>query len=826
MLPSFVRAFAARVHPINLIVPLIAYIPHMTEEFENKPGGQARESWHGMTAGAVLAGRYRIERLISRGGMGAVFEATQLGLDRPVAIKMLLPALSLDEKMQERFRREARSAASLRHPNIIQIYDYGISDYGPYIVMEFVRGQSLRERMRSGPLEIGPAVDLMVQICSALATAHAAGIIHRDVKPDNILIENQVGGAAQAKVLDFGIAKMREAQVEESETNLTGANIIGSPAYMSPEQCQGARLDARSDIYSLGILFFEMLTGATPFGKLTPASMMLHHVNTQPPRPSEVRGEISDAMEAVLAQALAKDRESRFDTATEFAAQLRLAFENPSAFDTQLTGFDTLDAFETKTAPNRAAPGLTGSLTGGHRRRLAILPLRNLAGDAEIEFLGFALADSVITQLAPIKSLIVRPSSAVEKYRRQTADPRAVGRELQVDTILSGSYLKAGEVFRVNVQLIDVLQNEILWQERIDLKFDNVIALQDRICEELIRGLRLNVTTGEQEAIKRDEARNPLAYEFYLRGLAFGNTAEEHKQAIEMLQASVGLEPSYAPAWAALAGRYINARSYLQDQTMMPRAEAAARKALELNPQLPAAFFWLAVHTGETGDLKNALTICKQLLQAAPNSEYAYQAMGHAYDYAGLPDVALTLFRKAAEINPVAYPYMPGFIYFQKGDYAAARRELNACPDVVAEKHYWLAAMDLVEGNRLEAAARLESLASKGTIGLFHAQIRAMAHAIKGEHEQGLVLIRAGLGSNLQLGSYHYYLSAEILAQLGDTTAALDMLRSAIRTGYGNFPFLMADPLLAPVRDCEGFAEIAEAMRKLQTDLQLMLVTG
>jgi serine/threonine-protein kinase len=798
----------------------------MTEEFEITPSEPAHESWHGMEAGAVLAGRYRIERLLSRGGMGAVFEATQLGLDRAVAVKMLLPALSRDEKMRERFRREARSAASLRHPNIIQIYDYGISDHGPYIVMEYVRGLSLRELLRQGPLAIEQAVEWMSQICSAMATAHAAGIIHRDIKPDNILIEEQAGGGSTAKVLDFGIAKIREAQAEEAETNLTGANIIGSPAYMSPEQCQAAPLDARSDIYSLGIVLYEMLTGATPFGKLPPAAMMMHHVSSRPARPSEARGEISDALDAVLAKVLAKDREMRFATASEFAAELREAFRNPAAFDTQLTGLDTLDGFDTQVAPGRDGAPMTGSLSGVHRRRLAILPLRNLAGDAEIEFLGFALADSVITQLAPIKSLIVRPSSAVEKYRNQSFDPRAVGRELQVDTILSGSYLKAGEMFRVTVQLIDVHQNSILWQERMDLKFDNVIALQDRICEELIRGLRLNVTTGEQEALKRDEARNPLAYEFYLRGLAFGSTTEEHKQAIEMLEASVGMEPTYAPAWAALAGRYINARSYLQDETMMPKAEAAARKALELNPQLPAAFFWLAVHAGETGDLKSALAICKQLLHAAPNSEYAYQAMGHAYDYAGLPDIALTLFRKAAEINPVTYPYMLGFIYFQKGDYAAARRELEACPDTVPEKVFWLSAMDAIEGKREEAIARLDSLSSKFSTGLFHAQTRALLHALQGEKEKGLALVDTALDSKLQLGSYHYYITAEILAQLGEPERALAMLWDAVKTGYGNHPFLLADPLLQPLRETEEFAAIAKAMQKLQTQLQLMLVTG
>ncbi len=791
------------------------------------PNEPPRESWYGMHSGAVLADRYRIERLLSRGGMGAVFEATQLGLDRPVAIKMLLPALSRDEKMQERFRREARSAASLSHPNIIQIYDYGISEHGPYIVMELVRGKSLRQLLKQGPLEIGYAVELMQQTCSALAAAHSKGIVHRDLKPDNILIEEQSDGLTVVKVLDFGIAKMRLAQAEEADTNLTGTNIIGSPAYMSPEQSLGSELDARSDVYSLGVVLYEMLTGATPFGQAPPATLLMHQVNTQPPRVAEQRSEISDEIELVVMKALAKNRDARFTSATGLAQALRLAFDDPAAYATEFVStLDANDEFATARSAHASDSVTTASLTGTHRRRLAILPLRNLANEAEIDFLGFALADSVITQLAPLKSLIVRPSSAVEKYRNQVVDPRSVGRELQVETILSGSYLKAGEMFRVNVQLIDVLRNEILWQERIDLKFDNVIALQDKICEELIRGLKLKVTTGEQEAIKRDEAHNPMAYEFYLRGLAFGNTATEHKQAIEMLEASVGLDPSYAPAWAALAGRYINARAYLSDETMFDKAEAAALKALEINPQQPAAFFWLAVYYGEKGDVKNALTICKQLLQAAPNSEYAYQAMGHAYDYAGLPDIALTLFRKAAEINPVAYPYMLGFIQYQKGNYDEAYREFSVCSDAVPEKHFWLSVIDFIEGNREEAVNRFEAMVASGSAGLFYSQARALLCAFKGETEQGKQILAEAFSSSVQLGSYHYYITAQVYAQLGEIEASLEMLRGAAKAGYGNYPFLMSDPMLAPVREAEGFAEIAKAMQKLQTQLQLMLVTG
>jgi serine/threonine protein kinase/tetratricopeptide (TPR) repeat protein len=795
------------------------------------------QDWFGLREGVVLADRYRIERPLSRGGMGAVFEATQLGLDRPVAVKVLLPALSRDARMQERFRREARSAAALRHPNIVQIYDYGISEHGPYIVMELVRGESLRQRFLHGLLKIERAVQIMEQACSALAAAHDAGIIHRDVKPDNILIEEQASGQPLVKVLDFGIAKLREAQINaDADTNLTGANVVGSPNYMSPEQCMGLELDARSDIYSLGIVLYEMLTGRLPFtpSGAGPASVLMQHINAAPRRVSELRPEVSAAIESVVMQALAKERGLRHGTAAELAYALRLAHDDPASYETSFTSALTMSleaTYSTSLTPP-APPSLTIPGTSTLRRRLAILPLRNLTGEAEIEYLGFALADSVITQLACIKALIVRPSSAVERYRNQVVDPKVIGRELQVETILSGSYLKAGDVFRVNVQLVDVAHNEILWQERLDLKFDNVIALQDRICEELIQGLRLKLSTGEQEALKRDEPQHPLAYEFYLRGLAFPHTSEGHKQALEMLECAVGLDPAYAPAWAALAGRYLNARHYLRDDAMLHKAEAAAKKASELNPQSGAALFWLAVYYAERGDLKSGLATCKQLLQAAPNSEYAYQAMGHAYDYAGLPDIALTLFRKANEINPVAYPYMIGLIHYQKGDLAEARRQFEAQPDSerFPEIPYWLAVLDYLDGRKEEACAHLESILAQESESASASKMRGMTYAllcaIRGDKDESRRTIREILDSGVQLAGYSFYIPAQIYAQLGDTEQCLEMLRQAIKTGYGNYPFLMSDPLLAPVRAAEGFAEIAAAMQKLQAQLQLMLVTG
>ncbi|HWQ31929.1 MAG TPA: protein kinase [Blastocatellia bacterium] len=807
----------------------------MTEHLEQSFGRHFRHNPFSLQSGTVLAERYRIEGPLSRGGMGAVYKATQLGLERAVAIKLLLPMYADDSRMRERFRREARSAAALRHPNIIQIYDYGISEHGPYIVMEFVTGESLRQMLRCGPVAPEQTVQLMEQICSAVAAAHEAGIIHRDLKPDNILIEKRPGGLT-AKVLDFGIARLRgmpeTISDDETQSNLTGASAIGSPHYMSPEQCLGAELDARADIYSLGVTLYEMLTGQVPFPNTSSVAILLQQINTPPARLRDLNPAIPAAVEAVVLKALAKEPAGRFATATELAQSLSQSLAAADEFETHLT-LELTDPFGTTQTPlpshrSEATPSFNPTIppsTLSKRFRLAILPLRNLMAEPDIEYLGFALADSVITQLSCIKSLIVRPSSAVEKYRSQPADPRVVGRELQVDSILSGSYIRSGDNFRVNAQLIDVARNEVLWQERIDLKFASVIELQDRICDELIRGLRLNLSTGEQEALRHDAPANPVAYELYLRALACLQTEEGHRQAISLLEASVQLDPNYAPAWAALAGRYINGRHYLRDETMLQKAERAISRALELNPSSPAAIFCRILHYAELGDVRNAISDCKRLLKVAPNSEYAYQAMGHAYDYAGLPDIALTLFRRAVEINPTTFPYIIGMMLYQKGEYAEARREfekhLGECPEIT----FWLGVLDLVDGQREQAIARFEAILSETGENKMQAMTYAMLCAVKGAREEGAAALQAILNSGAQLAGYSYYVLAPIYSLLGDFENCFLMLREAMRTGYGNYPFLMSDPLLEAARQAEGFAEVAEEMRRLQTQLQLMLMT-
>ncbi|HYE73324.1 MAG TPA: hypothetical protein VEF04_08335, partial [Blastocatellia bacterium] len=377
-------------------------------------------------------------------------------------------------------------------------------------------------------------------------------------------------------------------------------------------------------------------------------------------------------------------------------------------------------------------------------------------------------------------------------------------------------------------QLIDIARNEILWQERIDAKFDNVFALQDRICEALINGLRLSLSTSEQQALKQDESAHPLTHELLMRAVACGNSLEEHRRAFDLLESAVKLDPNYAPAWAALGGRYVASRHYFHDESLLIKAESALRRALELKPQLPAALFWLVLYYGEINDLKNGLAAIRELMEVAPNTEYAYQAMGFAYSYAGLPDVALALFRKANEINPLAYPQMIGVLLYQKGQFDEARKALESNPqrDIFPEISYWLAILDLIEGKYQAAAERFRILITLPGAVKMHEMCSGLLASINGEIEEGRRVVRKVTDLGYKLPAFVYYLLAQIYAQLGDADSCFEMVNEAINHGYGNYPFLMSDPMLNPVRNHPDFKALSERMHEQQTKLQLMLVAG
>jgi serine/threonine protein kinase len=459
--------------------------------------------------GTVLDGKYRIDALKGIGGMGEVYRATQLNLERTVAVKLMRGDFSTDELMGERFKREALAVGRLNHQNITTVFDYGIeATLGAYLVMEFLVGRTLNEELKSaGRMEPADAIHIIRQACSAVNAAHVEGVIHRDLKPDNVFLVTTPSDGLLVKILDFGIAKFYGEAETEGMTLTEMGTVIGTPIYMSPEQCKGEDLDPRSDIYSLGCVLFEMLTGRPPFTGPNISALIVQHATELPPPPSSLYPAVPRPLEDALMKALAKDREERYQTAAEFGDALAAAWEASASEYVRLPTLDfpagmaaqvISDAVEVST-PQRATPSSVpvlgplerpiGVPPADGRWRIASLPFNNLARDPAIEFLGLTIADGITTELTGIEKLVVRPSAAIAQFQDAPSDPREAGSALAVDLLICGSFLRDGEAFQATAQLVDVALNEVIWQHRIATKYTDAISLQVELGKQVVEGV-------------------------------------------------------------------------------------------------------------------------------------------------------------------------------------------------------------------------------------------------------------------------------------------------------------------------------------------------
>ena len=482
-------------------------------------------------------GHYKIISLLGAGGMGEVYLAEDMQLRRKVAIKMLAPELILDERGLRRFEHEAHAASALNHPNILTIYEFGHADGLHFIASEFIDGATLRQKLLPGKLELNAAVDIAIQMASALAAAHDSGIVHRDVKPENVVVRTD----GIVKVLDFGIAKLGEKhgqKVSRSGMTVTSSisepgMVLGTARYMSPEQARGLEVDARSDVFSLGSVMYEMVTGRAAFQGNTASDLIAEILKTEPAPPAQFAPDMPYELERIIGNALRKDRDNRYQAVRDLLIDLQ-DFKKESEFQAQLQAVDRSEGTKTGSGWRTPARGVTPArglrqglaenspqgpsrpmwlwilagllvvlvFVGGYfysqrsnslpsaarPRSLAVLPFRNLKHDTDTDFLGFSLADEIITKLGYVNSLTIRPSSSVDKYRNQIIDPKKVAGELKVDTLLTGSFMRDGDDLRITAQLIDVKPDKIIWRDSIDLKYDKLLTVQDRVSQQIIKG--------------------------------------------------------------------------------------------------------------------------------------------------------------------------------------------------------------------------------------------------------------------------------------------------------------------------------------------------
>ena len=668
---------------------------------------------------------YRILETLGRGGQATAFKAEDLRLNRPVVIKALRPELAASETARRRFEREACLCSALDNPHIQGVYDVGEADGLYYIVLQYIEGPTLKQLLAGRPLEPLSALSIAIQIADALAVAHACGIAHRDLKPANVIVTAD----GQAKVLDFGLAKMLAAETvaeqgaparSPTDEPLTEVGVpYGSMGYSSPEQAAGDPADHRTDVFSLGVILFEMLTGQAPFRGRHAVEVLNAVINTAPRSLRDLNPKVPAALQPVLDRALAKAPKDRYQTMAALRDELKAAMRRLS----RETGLVPTEASATLLPPQRAratwllsstlgrvlgrlrppgglgrgvrsgpyggatTPSRPASWGSEDRTTLAVLPFRNLTGDKDAAFYEFSLADGVITELAHLKSLVVRPSAYVAPYVGQNVDPRQTGEELAAELVLTGGFIKGPDRMRVTVQLLNTSSGEIVWSDKIDVADENLLTIQDAIAEQLIENLKLRLTPEEQRRIELPMTRSTEAYEFYLRGrdLLYRYIQQSHDEAdleatIKMMHEAIGLDPEFARAHATLGRSYVlHAQGWGGAENYM-LAERALKRALELDATIVNAHLQMVYVDLHHGDKQHARETVERLLKEAPDDPSVLFVAGMLYRLDGLYERALEMYDRLLELNPkdvVIVSFNKARIYTHEGRFAEAITELE-----------------------------------------------------------------------------------------------------------------------------------------------------
>jgi serine/threonine-protein kinase len=815
-----------------------------------------------LAPGSTLA-HYRIVETLGHGGQATAFKAEDTRLARPVVIKALRPELAASEAARRRFEREAALCSALDNAHIQAVYDVGETDGLYYIVLQYVEGPTLKQFMAGRPLETLSALSIAIQLADALSVAHAGGIVHRDLKPANIIVSH--GG--QARILDFGLAKMlaggqgENAPLEGSRTPastddpLTEVGVpYGSAGYGSPEQARGEPADHRTDVFSLGVVLYEMVTGAQPFRGEHPVEVLNAVINQRPRPIVEANPRALPALQPILDRALAKPRDDRYQTMAAFRDELKALMRRL----TRETGVVPTEATATLVSPLRAravwpfsgtlarvlarlrpgsqaprppdadvpAQGLPVHWGREARPTLAVLPFRNLTGAPDAAFYEFALADGVITELGQLQSIVVRPSAYIAPYVGQAADPRQVGEELRVGLVLACGFVRTPERIRVTAQLLDASTGDLVWSDTIDVPARDLIEVQDRIAARLLAGLKLRLTEEERRRLERPPTRDPRAYEFYLRArdLLFRYLLRTHQeadldQAVRMLHEAIGLDPEFARAHATLGRCYVlYAQGWGGEETFL-LAERSLRRALTLDPQLPSARLQMVYVKLHEGDKDEARARVAELVAERPDDPMVLFVAGMLYRLDGLYDKALATYDRLLELDAkdvVIVAFNKARVYTHQGRFEAAVAEIDrgraAEPEHPLLKTFLGIAL-FNQGMIDDCQALLEDVVRQNPHWDAVLPLLGWCLSARGRHEEARALVTPRVREVAAADHDIALWLAELLAMEGQRDEALHWLRKAIQIGNDNYPLLRDSSKLAALRGEPAFVELLEDQR-------------